>query len=259
MNFHSLIHPEYALAVALAVAVVLFFPITRGMTDDRERRQYWLLQAMVVVAAILGAKAAVLFGEFGWPIRAVRGDWTGVLVSGRSVLGALIFGLVAGELGKPLVGYPRPPNDRFAAVLPFSFAIGRMGCLLNGCCRGLPWDGWCAITYSDGVPRHPAAGYEMVFLLGVGVTFMGMVRRGVLRGRLFSLYLVLYGVFRFASEYWRETPRIFGAVSGYQVLALVCVAVGGVMLWWRSRGAGAHDQVGLHPQANWTGVARGES
>ena len=235
MNLHSLIHPEYALAIVLAIAVVLFFPITRGMTDERERRQYWLVQAMVVIGAIVGAKVAVLFGEFGWPIRAMRGDWTGVLMSGRSVLGALIFGLIAGELGKPLVGYRRPPNDRFAAVLPFSFAIGRMGCLLNGCCRGLPWDGWCAITYSDGLPRHPAAGYEMIFLLAVGLAFMWMVKRGVLRGRLFSLYLVLYGVFRFVSEYWRETPRIFGVLSGYQVLALVCVAVGGGMLWWRSR------------------------
>ena len=87
MNVHDLFHPEYALAVALAVAVVLFFPLTREMTDERERRQYWLLQAMVVIAAIIGAKVAVLFGELGWPIRAIHGDWTGVLVSGRSVLG----------------------------------------------------------------------------------------------------------------------------------------------------------------------------
>lgn len=131
MNFQGLFHPEYALAVVLAAAVVLVFPITRGMTDARERQQYWVLQGMVVVAAIVGAKVAVLFGEFGWPLRKMTGDWAGVLVSGRSVLGALIFGLVAGELGKPLIGYRRPPNDRFAAVLPFSFAIGRVGCLLD--------------------------------------------------------------------------------------------------------------------------------
>jgi phosphatidylglycerol:prolipoprotein diacylglycerol transferase len=229
------IHPEYALAVILAVVVGFCFPITRHLPDGRVRRQYYVLQLMVLVAAVIGAKLAVLFGEFGWPIRSVRGDWWAVLVSGRSIMGALLLGLLVGELGKPLVGYSRPPNDRFAAVLPFSFAIGRVGCLLHGCCRGAEYHGWCAITYADGVPRHPAAGYEIVFLLTVGAVFLWMVRHRVLRGRLFSLYLVLYGGFRFATEYVRETPKLFGGVSGYQVLALACVVVGGSMLWWRSR------------------------
>jgi phosphatidylglycerol:prolipoprotein diacylglycerol transferase len=235
MTFRPLVYPEYALSVILAVVVVLFFPITRDLPDRRSRRQYLVLQAMVVVAAVVGAKLAVLFGEFGWPFRPITGDWMSVLVSGRSILGALLFGLLAGELGKPLVGYTRPPNDRFAAVLPFSFAIGRVGCLLHGCCRGLPHDGWCSITYADGIPRHPAPAYEIIFLITIGVMFMKMVKRRMLQGRLFSLYLVLYGTFRFATEYVRETPRVFGTISGYQVLALMCVAIGAVMFWWRSR------------------------
>jgi len=234
MDFRPQLHPEYALAVILAVLVALAFPITRDLPDARTRRQYWKLQALVVIAAVIGAKLAVLFGEFGWPFKPVRGEWAAVLVSGRSVLGALLFGLIAGELGKPLLGYARPPNDRFAAVLPFSFAIGRVGCLLNGCCRGTPYDGWCAITYADGIRRHPAPAYEMTFLLVVGTLFLWMVRRRLLQGRIFSLYLVLYGTYRFFSEYVRETPRVMGVLSGYQVLSLVCVAVGAAMLWWRS-------------------------
>jgi prolipoprotein diacylglyceryltransferase len=81
----------------------------------------------------------------------------------------------------------------------------------------------------------------MVFLLAVGVLFVWMVRRGVLRGRLFSLYLVLYGVYRFGSEYVRATPRVMGRFSGYQVLAIACVIVGGAMLLWRSRRHGAGE------------------
>jgi phosphatidylglycerol:prolipoprotein diacylglycerol transferase len=237
MTFRPLVYPEYALAIALAAVVLLFFPITRELPDRETRRRYYLLQLMVAVTAVIGAKVAVLFGEFGWPFMPIRADWAAVLLSGRSIVGALLFGLLAGELGKPLVGYTRPPNDRFAAVLPFSFAIGRVGCLLHGCCRGTPYDGWCSITYADGVHRHPAPAYEIVFLLATGALFMYLVRRRLLSGRLFSLYLVLYGTFRFGSEYVRETPKIMGGLSGYQVLALVCVAVGGAMLWWRTRSA----------------------
>lgn len=236
------IYPEYALAVLLAVGVALFFPVTKDLPDAQTKRQYWALQAMVVIAAVIGAKLAVLFGEFGWPFKPTSTGWTAVLLSGRSILGALLGGLIAGELGKPLIGYDRPPNDRFAAVLPFSFAIGRLGCLLHGCCRGTPYNGWCAITYADDhVPRHPAPAYEMAFLLAVGALFLWMVRRGVLRGRLFSLYLVLYGNYRFWSEYVRETPRVMGRFSGYQVLAIACVVVGATMLWWRSRRQAARE------------------
>jgi phosphatidylglycerol:prolipoprotein diacylglycerol transferase len=234
MDFRPQLHPEYALAVVLAAVVALAFPITRDLPDARTRQKYWALQALVVIAAVIGAKLAVLFGEFGWPFKPVRADWAAVLVSGRSVLGALLLGLLAGELGKPLLGYSLPPNDRFAAVLPFSFAVGRVGCLVHGCCRGTPYDGWCAVSYADGIPRHPAPAYEMAFLVATGALFLWMVRRRLLHGRLFSLYLVLYGTYRFFSEYLRETPRVMGVLSGYQVLALVCVTVGAGMLWWRS-------------------------
>ena len=127
------------------------------------------------------------------------------------------------------MGYPLPPNDRFAALLPFTLAIGRVGCLLHGCCRGVPCDAgaWYAITYSDGVARHPAAAYEMIFDLAVGAAFIFMVKRRIARGQLFSIFLILYGGFRFTSEFWRETPRLYGGwLSGYQVLSFVAALLG---------------------------------
>jgi len=84
-----------------------------------------------------------------------------------------------------------------------------------------------AITYSDGVARHPAAAYEMIFDLAVGAAFIFMVNRRIARGQLFSIFLILYGGFRFTSEFWRETPRLYGGwLSGYQVLSLVAALLG---------------------------------
>ena len=37
-----------------------------------------------------------------------------------------------------------------------------------------------------------------------------------------------YGAFRFAHEFLRSTPRIAGSLSGYQIAALACIALG---LW----------------------------
>jgi phosphatidylglycerol:prolipoprotein diacylglycerol transferase len=112
-------------------------------------------------------------------------------------------------------------------ILPFSVAIGRVGCLLSGCCRGAPTSLPWAVTDPDGIARHPAPVYEILFQLTIGGLFVWMVRNERMKGRVFALYLVLYGTFRFFTEMIRDTPRLFGGVvSGYQVLALALVLVG---------------------------------
>jgi len=58
MDFRPQLHPEYALAVVLAALVALAFPITRDLPDARTRQKYWALQALVVIAAVIGAKLA---------------------------------------------------------------------------------------------------------------------------------------------------------------------------------------------------------
>jgi len=221
----SLFHPAYLLFVGVSVLIALAFPVTRHIREQRLRRQYYLLQAITLLGAVLGAKLSVLIGDYHWPWATVS-DWWSVFWSGRSITGALIFGFLFAEIAKPIMNYSMPPNDRFAALLPFTIAIGRVGCLISGCCRGLPYDGWCAIRTADGVSRHPTQIYEIIFQLTVGVLFIIVVRRRLLFGRLFSFYLIVYGVFRFLTEFVRETPKLSVGLSGYQLLSLIMIALG---------------------------------
>jgi prolipoprotein diacylglyceryltransferase len=157
-------------------------------------------------------------------------DWRIILVSGRSITGALIGGFAAAELAKPFLEYKLPPNDRFAAVLPFSLGIGRIGCALSGCCLGSPYSGFCSVTYSDGIARYPTQLLEAVFQFAIGVFFFWAVKRRILFGRLFSMYLVAYGCFRFLTEFIRATPKDFGGYSAYQWFALAMVLLGASFL-----------------------------
>ena len=87
-----------------------------------------------------------------------------------------------------------------------------------------------AITYSDGIPRHPAPLYEMVFHWAMGFLLIALWRRHVLFGRLFAFYLASYGVFRFFTEYLRETPKAYGDLSAYQIMSLAMIVAGGAAL-----------------------------
>lgn len=221
----------YVLPVIGAFVVLFAFPLTRGFAEGKDRRTYWALQGITLLGALAGAKLAVLMGDRLWPVVPIT-SFREVLESGRSIVGGLIFGFLAAEAAKPLLGYTLPPNDRFAMAVPFSIATGRLGCLFQGCCRGVPWDGPLAITYSDGIPRHPAPLYEILFQLAIGGLFVFLLRRHALAGRLFAVYLVGYGGFRFATEFLRVTPRVFGAFSVYQALSVVMVGLG-VASWIR--------------------------
>lgn len=227
------LHPYYVVPILVALLLGVLFPVARHITDGSQRRQYWLLQLVTFVSAIIGAKVVFLFGDYGWPFRPIDG-WRTVLFSGRSIVGALIFGLLAAETAKPFLRYSLPPNDRFAALLPFTIAVGRVGCLASGCCRGVPADVPWAIFYSDGVGRHPAQIYEMIFHVLAGITAIWLIRRRWFQGHVFSLYLISYGLFRFLTEFIRETPVIFGGLSGYQWLSLLMIAVGAGFLLKRT-------------------------
>ena len=244
------IHDGYTMMVMLGMAVTLAFPSTKYFANPHDKRRYWSLQIITAVAAVIGAKVAVLFGDALWPLRPFH-DWQALLGSGRSIVGALLFGFIAAEAAKPLLRYDIPPNDRFAIILPFSIGIGRFGCFLAGCCRGIPYNGPLAITYSDGIPRHPAQLYEMAFHLIMGMVLIVLYRRQILFGRLFALYLVSYGVYRFFSEFIRETAKPFDGLSAYQWMCILMVIVGGIALIVRSR---------RQPESwqSWRLAARGE-
>jgi phosphatidylglycerol:prolipoprotein diacylglycerol transferase len=223
------LHPYYFVSVTCALLLLFFFPVTRHLRERSQRRDYWTLQLITILGALFGAKISALMGDFHWPFQAAP-DWPAIFTSGRSITGALIGGFLAAELAKPLLNYTMPPNDRFAAVLPFSIGMGRIGCALTGCCLGAPYNGWCAVAYSDGIPRHPAQIYEAIFQFSCGIAFMWMARKQLLFGRIFALYLVIYGVFRVFTENLRATPKDWFGLSAYQWLSMLMIALGAAFL-----------------------------
>ena len=228
------IHAVYAGMMVLGFVFAFGFRVTKPFADRNDRRRYYAMQIITLVSAVIGAKFAVLLGDALWPLKPFD-DWYGLAGSGRSIVGALLFGFLAAEGAKPLMKYDIPPNDRFAVIVPFSIGIGRIGCLVAGCCRGIPWDGPLAITYADGIPRHPAPLYEMAFNIAFGFLLLTLYRRHILFGRLFALYLVGYGTFRFLIEFIRETAKPYYGLSAYQLLCVAMVIVGSIAIVLRTR------------------------
>jgi phosphatidylglycerol---prolipoprotein diacylglyceryl transferase len=217
----------YTWLLLAGVAISFLFWKRRARQDKR----LLFIYGAALVGAFFGAKVVYLLAE-GWLHFGAPDIWL-QLAAGKSILGALLGGYVFVELAKRHVGYQRATGDDFALIAPIGIGLGRVGCLLHGCCLGVACrPDWYALRDIDGVPRWPAVPVELAFNLFAFVLFLFLRRRKLLPGQHFHLYLIGYGLFRFAHEFVRATPKLFEALSGYHVAALA-VALFGVICFVR--------------------------
>jgi phosphatidylglycerol:prolipoprotein diacylglycerol transferase len=180
-----------------------------------------------LLGAFIGAKLVYLVAE-GWQQVGEPDMWL-QLATGKSILGALLGGYAGVELVKYLVGYRDPTGDWFALIAPISIALGRIGCLLHGCCLGTACsESWYALHDGQGVARWPVVPLEILFNIIALLSVLVLRRNRLLTGQHFHLYLVGYGLFRFFHEFVRATPKVLGPLSIYQLAALAVACLGAI-------------------------------
>jgi phosphatidylglycerol---prolipoprotein diacylglyceryl transferase len=133
-------------------------------------------------------------------------------------------------------------TDFIAPLVPLGLAAGRIGNFINAELWGRPATVPWAMVFPnvDSLPRHPSQLYEFalegVLLFAVLWWFSARPRP---RGAVSALFLIGYGVFRFAVEFTREPDTFLGllalGLSMGQWLSLPMVAIGAAMLIWAYR------------------------
>ena len=133
--------------------------------------------------------------------------------------------------------------DTVVVPVAVGLAFGRIGNFINqelyGTITSLPW----GISVPDAIGlRHPTQLYAVAKDLFIaGVCFWHLrYSRPIVSGRTCALFLMLYGVLRFLTEYVRvqEYPMMDIGVlllSRGQILTLGIFVVGAAMWWWVGR------------------------
>jgi phosphatidylglycerol:prolipoprotein diacylglycerol transferase len=110
-------------------------------------------------------------------------------------------------------------------IIPFialGQAIGRIGCLLNGCCFGRESQSGLYFPVFDKF-LIPTQLYSSLLLLLIFILLRFKQDRQHLPGEILCAYLFLYSLKRFFIEFLRnDSPRIFCGLTLFQILCL-CV------------------------------------
>lgn len=237
----------YGITVALAVLVVVlwvFWEIKRGAAVSYDN---------LFTAALVGIPAGIIVSRMLhvvdlWSYYSTHpGQIIGF--SGLTIYGAMLGAVLAIWI------YSKFSRFRFGYVMDLvvpgvilAQAVGRVGCLINGCCYGtetsLPWG--VVYTHTEcyaplGVAVHPTQLYEIAFLLVVFGVLFWLRRRFQPEGSLFLIYLSVYSLWRVGIDFIRDgTPFLFGLHQAQVIGIIVLLIVVPIMVmrtrWVKGKG-----------------------
>jgi phosphatidylglycerol:prolipoprotein diacylglycerol transferase len=191
----------------------------------------------IIVVGIAGARLAYIIYDLNYYIA----HWPEIFsLYGTIIPGAIVFGLLALI---PVAWFVRVPfwelGDLFVPGVALGQAIGRIGCLVEGCCFGRPIElpgleqtGWLYPTQTMHGLANLSIALFLLYLDGKYKPFKGL---------LFLLYVILFFTQRFLIDFLRDpgTTPVFAAtmpLAGMhvpQVISVVAITLAVIVLVWR--------------------------
>ena len=204
------------------------------------------LSLWVLIGGVVGAR--LLFVLLELPTY-LKNPVSIVLINqgGLSFYGAVLAAFICGAVYVRRKKLPLwPLADVVAPWVALGYSIARVGCLLNGCCYGVPtnvpWALRCAA--GDNLLRHPTQIYSMIASLGLFVLLLSVEKKKPFDGFVFWLYIGLYAITRFIIEIFRDSQILaFGWLRTTQAACFLIVLLAAWMIYRGYRKKGRVDRV----------------
>lgn len=225
----------YGVMMALGFFAALVMCLRRGKRLGLNDDTIWGIYFCAMVGGIAGSRILYYIVEFPKILQDISILWN--FRNGFVVYGGIIGGVLASYL------YCRKKKavfihyfDLVMPALAFAQGIGRIGCLFAGCCYGRETDAWYGIVFHhsdqapNGVKLIPTQIISSVGDFAICGVLLYYASKKPQAGRVGALYMMLYGVGRFAVEFLRNDYRgSIGFLSTSQLISLVVIAGGAVL------------------------------
>lgn len=238
--------PTYGLIAVVGALLAILFIWFRSPKLGIKRDDAVYVMVMGGIGAIIGAKLLYILTVLPEFIRDLPligtnfGEFARLyLLGGMVFYGGLLGGIFAAWLTAR--SYKIDLRRFYPAVIPalaLFCGIGRIGCLMAGCCYGVETTSPLGIIFThselapNGVALVPTQIIEAVFdflLFGFMIWYTKDEKRN---SSALKLYLIVYSVFRFVLEFFRgdSVRGLWFGLSTSQWVSLA-VVIGVVIIW----------------------------
>lgn len=221
---------SYGLMLLAAFSVSCVLTGVQAKRENISPDKIFNLAFMAFISGIIGARILYVIENIGYyvrnPIEIIM-----LQHGGLSWFGGLTIAVISGLVY--LKKQNLPVYKAFDLIAPFvalGQAIGRIGCLLNGCCFGK------ASKYGIYFPVHkelliPTQIYSSLALLLIFVILRLLQDKPHKEGEIFFTYLLLYSIKRFLVEFWRaDNSAILWKLTLFQIISILVFVISVIKL-----------------------------
>lgn len=225
----------YGLMIAIGFFMALVMTLRRGKKREFSEDIIYGIFFCAVIGGMLGTRVLYYIVELPQIIKDPSILWNfknGYVVYG-GIIGGILTSLVYCKVKKTAF---LPYFDLVMPAVSLAQGFGRVGCFFAGCCYGRETEGWYGITFHNsgfapnGVKLIPTQIISSLGDFAICGLLLLYASRKPKNGRVAAMYMMLYGIGRFAVEFLRNDYRgSVGVLSTSQLISIGVVAVGVVM------------------------------
>ncbi|MBX4266097.1 prolipoprotein diacylglyceryl transferase [Clostridium estertheticum] len=226
----------YGLMIMIGILSALFLLSCRSKKEQYNEDNVWDMAILTIICGVIGGKVMYIITD----IKEVLQNPSVLKDVGN---GFVIYGaILGGILGIYIYSKKKDWNtlsvlDLLVPSLPLAQGFGRIGCFLAGCCYGKVTSLPIGVEFNNSpfapanVSLIPTQIFSSIFDFMLALFLLWYDRRERKKGRVFSLYLIIYSVGRFLIEFLRGDPRGSVAIFSTSQFISLFVLIIGILLF----------------------------
>ncbi|KAJ49855.1 phosphatidylglycerol:prolipoprotein diacylglycerol transferase [Clostridium tetanomorphum] len=225
--------PIYSYGTMIALGILAALVLLNVRTKNNYNEDDILSMSIIaIISGVVGGKLLYMITDIKSILEEpsiLKNLGNGFVIYGAIIGGALSVYLFCKKKGwKALKMF-----DIAIPSIALAQGFGRIGCFLAGCCYGKATKLAIGVEFTkspfapSGVLRHPTQLYSSIFDFCLAFFLLWYDRKKRKEGRVFSLYVIIYGIGRIIVEFFRDDPRgEIGMLSTSQFISLFTIILG---------------------------------
>ena len=229
---------SYGLFVALAFTISTYMIFRGSPKHGVPKDKLWDLVFCILISGLVGARLLHVILNLEYygkvPLQILMLHKGGLAIHGGIVVALFVSIIFVLKKGLPLW----KTGDLIMQYLPLGQAIGRIGCLFNGCCYGKTTTSFFGIIFpGEGFARYPTQAYSSIALIAAYL-FLSYLsnKKDRFGGEIFLAYFLIYSVIRFGIDFLRgDLSVVLLGLTTSQLISIIIFATALSIYYFRAR------------------------